>query len=211
MPEPTDVGIEGVLLFPLSTHPDLRGSFTEDYRREWIPGGREMVQGNVSFSKATVLRGLHFHREQADWWNFYTGAAVVGLYDLRKGSPTEGKGVALPLDTEQGFAGLYIPRGVAHGFYAERDLILHYMVDNYYAPSHDRGIRSVDAHGARKLSMGCDGIATGRRNRFTAPPCRWRARGSRTAVRRADASSLRSGPQARWCRDGWRRGSCRRA
>ncbi len=140
MPDSVDVGIEGVLLFSLTTHPDLRGSFTEDYRREWIPGGREMVQGNISISKANVLRGLHFHRAQADWWNFYTGAAVVGLYDLRVGSPTQGRGLALPMDTADGLQGLYIPRGVAHGFYAARDVMLHYMVDNYYTGSDEFGI-----------------------------------------------------------------------
>jgi dTDP-4-dehydrorhamnose 3,5-epimerase len=140
VPESLDVGIEGVLLFPLTTHPDLRGSFTEDYRRSWVAGGREMVQGNISISKATVLRGLHFHREQADWWNFYTGAAVVGLYDLRSGSPTEGVGLGLRIDTDEGLKGLYIPRGVAHGFYAERDVMLHYMVDNYYTGSDEFGI-----------------------------------------------------------------------
>ncbi len=140
MPEPTDVGIDGVLLFPLTTHPDLRGSFTEDYRREWIDGGREMVQGNISVSTQNVLRGLHFHRAQADWWNFYTGSALVGLYDLRKGSPTEGRGLGVRIDTSEGLKGLYIPRGVAHGFYAERDVLLHYMVDNYYSGADEFGI-----------------------------------------------------------------------
>jgi dTDP-4-dehydrorhamnose 3,5-epimerase len=140
VPETIDIGIEGVLLFRLTTHPDLRGSFTEDYRREWISGGREMVQGNISKSKANVLRGLHFHRQQADWWNFYQGSAVVGLYDLRTGSPTEGTGLALRLDTEEELHGLYIPRGVAHGFYAKNDVLLHYMVDNYYTGSDEFGV-----------------------------------------------------------------------
>jgi dTDP-4-dehydrorhamnose 3,5-epimerase len=140
MPELQDAGIDGVFLVPLTTFPDNRGSFTEDYRRSWVPGSREMVQGNISISKATVLRGLHFHRRQADWWNFYTGAAVVGLYDLRTGSPTEGKGLAVRIDTSGGLQGLYIPRGVAHGFYAETDLMLHYMVDNYYDGSDEFGV-----------------------------------------------------------------------
>ena len=140
MPEPIDVGIDGVLLFPLTSHPDNRGSFTEDYRRSWIAGGREMVQGNISVSQANVLRGLHFHRQQADWWNFYTGVAVVGLHDLRTGSPTGGKGLAVRIDTAEGLKGLYIPRGVAHGFFAETDLMLHYMVDNYYTGDDEFGI-----------------------------------------------------------------------
>lgn len=145
MPELIDVGINGVHLVPLTTHPDNRGSFTEDYRRSWVPGSREMVQGNISVSKANVLRGLHFHRAQADWWNFYTGVAVVGLYDLRNSSPTEGKGLTVRIDVDEGFKGLYIPRGVAHGFYAETDLMLHYMVDNYYTGEDEFGITWDDA------------------------------------------------------------------
>jgi dTDP-4-dehydrorhamnose 3,5-epimerase len=140
VPEAEPVGIDGVLLVPLETHPDHRGSFTEDYRRSWIPGGDEMVQGNVSFSRAGVVRGLHFHRAQADWWTYYTGAATVGLYDLRAGSPTEGVGLAIRIDTDERFASLYIPPGVAHGFWAERDLILHYMVDRYHTGQDEFGV-----------------------------------------------------------------------
>ena len=140
MPETTGVGIDGVLLLPLPTFPDHRGSFTEDFRRAWIPGAREMVQGNVSFSKANVLRGLHYHRDQADWWTVYTGVAVVGLHDLRAGSPTQGIGAAVRLDPAQGLKGLYIPAGVAHGFYAERDVILHYMVDAYHTGDDEYGL-----------------------------------------------------------------------
>jgi dTDP-4-dehydrorhamnose 3,5-epimerase len=154
VPDSVAVSIEGVLLFALTTHPDNRGSFTEDYRRSWVPDGREMVQGNISVSKATVLRGLHFHREQADWWNFYTGAAIVGLHDLRVGSPTEGVGLALRIDTDEGLKGLYIPKGVAHGFYAERDVLLHYMVDNYYTGADEFGITWDDP------GLGIDWTAT---------------------------------------------------
>jgi dTDP-4-dehydrorhamnose 3,5-epimerase-like enzyme len=105
--------------------------FTEDFRREWVPGMAEIVQGTISISKAKVLRGLHFHCKQADWWNVYQGAAVVGLYDLRKGSPTGAKGMTVPIDTSEGLKGLYISKGVSIGFYAETDVMLHYMVDNF--------------------------------------------------------------------------------
>lgn len=140
MAEATEVGIAGVRLFELTRFPDDRGWFAEDYRRAWLPEDREMVQGNVSFSRAGVLRGLHVHREQADWWTILTGAAVVGLYDLRAGSPTQGMGLALRIDAEDGLRGLFIPRGVAHGFYAERDLLLHYLVDAYHTGDDELGL-----------------------------------------------------------------------
>ncbi|MGZ8513336.1 MAG: dTDP-4-dehydrorhamnose 3,5-epimerase family protein [Candidatus Limnocylindria bacterium] len=140
MTEPTEVGIEGVRLFELTSIPDARVWFAEDYRRAWLPEAREMVQGNVSFSRVGVLRGLHFHRDQADWWTLLTGAAFVGLYDLRAGSPTQGVGVGLRIDTEEGLKGLSIPRGVAHGFYAERDMLLHYLVDAYHTGADEFGL-----------------------------------------------------------------------
>lgn len=140
MTNPLDVGIEGVRLLPLTPHPDERGSFTEAYRRSWLPEGREMVQGNLSFSRAGVLRGLHFHRRQADYWCVVHGSALVGLYDLREGSPTHGARAEVPLSSEGERRALYIPKGVAHGFYAETDLLLYYLVDEYYSGEDEFGI-----------------------------------------------------------------------
>lgn len=139
-PAETAVGIEGVLLRSLERHADHRGWFAEDYRRSWLPGAREMVQGNVSFSRAGVLRGLHFHRHQADWWTVLSGAAFVGLYDLRAGSPTRGVGLGLRLDADEELRSLYIPGGVAHGFYAERDVLLHYLVDAEHTGTDEHGV-----------------------------------------------------------------------
>jgi dTDP-4-dehydrorhamnose 3,5-epimerase len=140
MNEGGEVGIAGARLLELTTHPDERGSFTEVYRRSWLPGGGEMVQGNLSFSRAGTLRGLHFHRRQADYWLVVRGSALVGLYDLRKGSPTEGSKAEVRLSSEGARHVLYIPRGVVHGFYADTDLLLHYLVDEYYTGDDEFGI-----------------------------------------------------------------------
>lgn len=129
-----------VFLRPLQLHVDDRGSFAESYRREWLPSGAgEMIQANLSRSKAGVLRGPHFHRRQADYWVVVEGRAFVGLVDLRAGSPTEGERQQLTLDAGEP-AGLYIPPGVAHGFYAETDVILHYLVDAYHDGADEFGI-----------------------------------------------------------------------
>jgi dTDP-4-dehydrorhamnose 3,5-epimerase len=132
--------LASVLLRPLQIHADDRGSLAETYRREWLPtGARDMVQANLSRSRAGVLRGPHFHRRQADYWVVIEGRAFVGLVDLRAGSPTEGERQQLTLDAEEP-AGLYIPPGVAHGFYAQTDLILQYMVDAYHDGTDEFGI-----------------------------------------------------------------------
>jgi dTDP-4-dehydrorhamnose 3,5-epimerase len=140
MAEHVDVGIQGVSLFPLVTHPDDRGSVTEIYRRNRLEGGREAVQVNLSVSRPNVLRGLHFHLRQADYWCFLTGTPFIGLYDLRQESPTEGKAVGIRIVAQDGLRGVYIPRGVAHGFYAETDLQFLNVVDEYYTGEDEFGI-----------------------------------------------------------------------
>ena len=124
--------IEGAEVRNLRHLTDERGSFAETYRREWLPAGaREMVQSNLSRSKAGVLRGMHYHRQQADYWVVMEGRAFVALFDLRRGSPTEGERDELEMDGEAP-TGLYVPPGVAHGFCARADLSLLYLVDDYY-------------------------------------------------------------------------------
>src|SRR5919198_4325562 len=141
MPIPSpETGIDGVLLVPLTAHPDSRGSFTEIFRRDWIPEAREMVQANVSISRSNVLRGLHFHRLQADYWCVTAGRAFVGLYDLRRGSPTERKKAEIKIAAPEDWLGLYIPKGVAHGFYAETDVHLQYLVDEYFTGQDEFGV-----------------------------------------------------------------------
>ena len=129
-----------MLVRPLQIHVDTRGSFLETYRREWLPAdASEMVQSNVSRSKAGVLRGPHFHRRQADYWVVLEGRAFVGLIDLRSGAPADGARQELILDSTEP-QGIYIPPGVAHGFFAETDVVLQYMVDAYYDGADEFGI-----------------------------------------------------------------------
>jgi dTDP-4-dehydrorhamnose 3,5-epimerase len=129
-----------VLVRPLQIHVDARGSFLETYRREWLPAdASDMVQSNVSRSRAGVLRGPHFHRAQADFWVVLEGRAFIGLVDLRAGVPEQSSRQELIVDSTEP-QGLYIPPGVAHGFYAETDLVLLYLVDAYYDGADEFGI-----------------------------------------------------------------------
>lgn len=131
--------IEGVVVRDLVAHRDERGSFVETYRREWVPGGREMVQGNRADRQAGCIVGLHFHRFQADWWYVVEGTARVVLHDLRVGSPTDGTTMTLDLAGDAP-RGVYIPPGVAHGFGSLTDLTLTYLVDGYYDPADELGV-----------------------------------------------------------------------
>ena len=135
--------IRGVYVVPLRAFSDDRGYFFESFRRAWIPGVRDMVQGNVSFSKAGVLRGMHYHLKQADFWLVPSGQVRAALTDLRVSSPT--RGVTQMFDMgENNPLGLYIPRGVAHGFCALADSFMTYLVDEYYDNSDERGVRWDD-------------------------------------------------------------------
>ncbi len=138
--------IDGVILVHLLPHGDERGRFIETYRQEWFPGP-PMLQGNRSDSKAGVLRGLHFHRYQADYWYVPNGRILVALHDLRRSSPTRGKSLAFEIG-EGADIGVYIPPGVAHGFQAVTVATLTYLVDQYYDASDEHGLAWDDPDAA---------------------------------------------------------------
>jgi dTDP-4-dehydrorhamnose 3,5-epimerase len=131
--------IDGVVVVRPDVHGDQRGRFVETYRRSWFTHGREMVQGNRSEKQAGALVGLHFHRHQADYWYLLRGRARVVLHDLRIGSRTDGATEVIEL-SEEIDQGVYIPPGVAHGFAALTDILLTYLVDNYYDPADELGL-----------------------------------------------------------------------
>src|SRR5262245_32714908 len=131
--------IDGVYTVAMKTFGDSRGFFYESYRKTWIPGAREMVQGNCSFSNAGVLRGLHYHLKQVDLWSVPVGAVRAVLYDFRKSSRTRGASQIVEMG-EHSRVSLYIPRGVAHGFLALKDSYMTYLVDEMYDNSDELGI-----------------------------------------------------------------------
>ncbi len=135
--------IAGVHVVEPDVYGDDRGRFVETYRREWIPDAHEMLQSNRADRRARALVGLHYHLHQADYWYVPFGRAMVALHDLRVGSPTDGRSQTLEIG-EHDHRGVYIPRGVAHGFYAVTDLTITYLVDGYYDPLDELGVAWYD-------------------------------------------------------------------
>jgi dTDP-4-dehydrorhamnose 3,5-epimerase len=86
-----------------------------------------------------VLRGLHFHWHQVDYWHVIAGEINAGLVDIRPDSPTYRATEIVPMGANPG-RGLFIPVGVAHGFAALTDVVLTYVVDNYFDSSDEYGI-----------------------------------------------------------------------
>ena len=137
--------IPGVYIVRLQSHPDARGRFVETFRRRWIPGAREMLQGNRSDSQPGVLRGIHYHLFQADYWYVPTGRTFVALVDLRggRGAPNFGKVSTLEMG-DGNEAGVYIPPGVGHGFQALSPVVMTYLVDQEFDGSDEFGVRYDD-------------------------------------------------------------------
>jgi dTDP-4-dehydrorhamnose 3,5-epimerase len=134
-----ETNIKSAFLVEPQKFGDDRGFFTESYRRDWIPGAREVIQTNRSSKSAGALAGFHYHLHQSDYWYVPFGEARSVIYDMRIGSPTEGEIYSVDLTGDNNL-GLYIPPGVAHGFSATTDMILTYLVDNYYNQADELGV-----------------------------------------------------------------------
>jgi dTDP-4-dehydrorhamnose 3,5-epimerase len=135
--------IRGVVHVEPAVHGDARGRFIETYRRSWFPLGREMVQGNRADRQAGAIVGMHYHLHQADYWYVISGHARLVLHDLRVGSPTEGTTEHIDLEGDDEH-GVFIPPGVGHGFASISDVVLTYLVDNYYNPGDELGVAYDD-------------------------------------------------------------------
>lgn len=138
-----ETAIPGVLKIEPDTHPDARGSFSQLYRADEFrhSGIEPMVQMNLSRSHPGVLRGLHFQltQPQAKLVTVVCGRVLDVAVDLRRGSPTFREYVTIELSAKNGFM-VYLPRGIAHGFYSHDDSTFLYACDNFYAPEDQRGI-----------------------------------------------------------------------
>lgn len=126
---------------------DERGYFVEAYKAGALAAeGIDVafVQDNMSLSrKRGVVRGLHFQTEpaaQAKLVSVLRGSVYDVAVDIRRGSPTFGRHVAVTLSAALGNQ-LFVPAGFAHGFCTlEPDTEVFYKVSHPYSPAHDRAI-----------------------------------------------------------------------
>jgi dTDP-4-dehydrorhamnose 3,5-epimerase len=121
--------IEGLKRISLEVHEDGRGWFCELRRDSALPA--QMAQTNVSFSRAGVIRGLHYHeRGQDDLFACLQGTARVVVLDRETGETyTEDIG-------EENRVALYIPGRHGHGFEALTDILFCYHVTAEYDALH---------------------------------------------------------------------------
>ncbi len=144
----TRLAIEGLALLKPARFGDHRGFFSETYNRRRFAEATgvdvEFVQDNHSLSRdAGTLRGLHFQRPpsaQGKLVRVVRGAVLDVAVDLRHGSPTFGRHMAVELSADNGEQ-LWIPAGFAHAFCTlVPDTEFVYKVTDYYSPADDGGI-----------------------------------------------------------------------
>ena len=136
---------EVVLLEPKVYHDD-RGYFFEAFSEAVFSSlvtPVHFVQDNESRSSYGVVRGLHFQKPphaQAKLVRVVKGRVLDVAVDLRRGSPTYGRHVAVEL-SEENHRMLFIPRGFAHGFSVlSPEAIFQYKCDSYYAPQSEGAV-----------------------------------------------------------------------
>lgn len=143
-----DTPLPGLVVLKPVRHGDTRGFFSESWNRNRMAAAGldlDFVQDNHSLSsEAGTLRGMHYQapdRAQAKLVRCGRGRLYDAVVDVRKGSPTYGKGFGLELSFENGLQ-LLVPEGFLHGFVTlEPDTECVYKVTDYYSAEHDGAVR----------------------------------------------------------------------
>jgi dTDP-4-dehydrorhamnose 3,5-epimerase len=141
--------IPGVLIIEPERFGDRRGFFMETFQAErYTAAGIKgpFVQDNLSRSAHGVLRGLHLQNPglQGKLVTVLSGRVLDVAVDVRRGSPTFGKHVAVELDDDSRRQ-LWVPRGFAHGYVVLSDTAdFFYKCDALYSPEHEITLRWDD-------------------------------------------------------------------
>ncbi|WP_281525546.1 dTDP-4-dehydrorhamnose 3,5-epimerase [Alistipes dispar] len=148
--EVIQTAIEGLVIIEPKIFKDARGYFFESFsQREFDEKVRKInfVQDNESMSGYGVMRGLHFQWPpftQSKLVRCVKGRVLDVAVDIRKGSPTYGRHMAIEL-SEENHRQFFVPRGFAHGFAVlSKTAVFQYKCDNFYTPEADSGISLQD-------------------------------------------------------------------
>lgn len=141
--------IPEVLILKPKRIDDARGFFMETFRADrYVEFGltRSFVQDNWSRSNQGVLRGLHLQNPnpQGKLVSVLRGNILDVAVDVRVGSPTFGRHVAIELTEDNGLQ-LFVPRGFAHGFVVlSGPADVFYKCDNFYSQADEIVVRWDD-------------------------------------------------------------------
>jgi len=147
----TETPLKGAFLIDLEKRGDERGFFARAFcAKEFAAHGlaTHFVQVNNSLSATKgTLRGMHYQlapKAETKLVRCIRGALFDVILDLRRGSPTFGRSFGAEL-TADNRRMMYVPKGFAHGFITLSDATeAFYLVDEFYAPEFERGVRWND-------------------------------------------------------------------
>ncbi len=131
---------KGLLIVKQINNTDKRGNLRETFNKKLLD--KNFVFEYCTTSKNNVLRGFHFQYKfkQSKYVNVLKGKILDVVIDLRKNSKTFGKLFSIILSKDNAL-GLYIPAGFAHAYYSyDKENIIYYKLDNFYAPKFESGI-----------------------------------------------------------------------
>ncbi len=131
---------KGLLIVKQKNNSDVRGNLRETFNDKFLH--KKFVFEYCTTSKKNVMRGFHFQSKfkQSKYVNVIKGKILDVVIDLRRNSKTFGKSFEIILSKKNAL-GLYIPAGFAHAYYSyEKENIIYYKLDNYYAPRYESGI-----------------------------------------------------------------------
>jgi dTDP-4-dehydrorhamnose 3,5-epimerase len=143
--------IAGAFVIDLEKRGDERGFFARAFcQTEFAQAGlaTNFVQANDSLSATRgTLRGMHYQlapKAETKVIRCIQGALWDCILDLRPASPTFGQWFGEEL-TAANRRTLYAPKGCAHGFITLSDQCeAWYLVDEFYSPEQERGVRWDD-------------------------------------------------------------------
>lgn len=146
-----EIDLPGAYVIELERKGDDRGFFARAFcQREFAELGlsTDFVQMNDSLSAHRgTLRGMHYQlapHQETKLVRCIRGALCDIILDLREDSPTFGQHAKVELSAENRRI-LYVPKGFAHSFITlEDDTEALYLVDAFYAPDAERGVRWND-------------------------------------------------------------------
>ena len=129
-----------LLIVKQKNNSDKRGSLRETFNDKILK--KKFIFEYCTISKKNVFRGFHFQtkNKQSKFVNVVKGKILDVVIDLRKRSKTFGKTYSIILSKKNAL-GLFIPAGFAHGYFSyDKENIIYYKLDNYYAPKFESGI-----------------------------------------------------------------------
>jgi dTDP-4-dehydrorhamnose 3,5-epimerase len=144
--------LAGAYLIDMEKRGDERGFFARTFCEREFAGYElvtRFVQANNSLSaRKGTLRGMHYQlspKAETKFVRCLRGAIHDVILDLRLTSPTFGQCFGADL-TAENHRMMYVPKGFAHAFITLADNTeVYYLVDEFYAPEYERGIRWNDS------------------------------------------------------------------